>query len=212
VSESLAGAGYDESRRVTVGGRPRLRVFERDARPTAKAPIPVEAAVARFDARADARFEPGLPYAFELGRLPNTSGAVLAGLARLEGYAIDRSVRAGDELVVTLYWRGLAPMVKDYSAFAHLVATGDDTRVAAQSDGAPGWCGDIAPTTAWQPGRIVVDRRVLEVPLDTPPGRYSVRVGMYNYETLVRLPLLGPSGQVEGDHVPLGDVVVRPRT
>ncbi|MFN2114267.1 MAG: glycosyltransferase family 39 protein [Anaerolineae bacterium] len=158
----------------------------------------VEDVVARYDSELSAPdFEPLLPYGYETGYVAvpfvtddNPDGVVFDGKARLVGVDYDTEPLApGDEAALTLYWQGLQPMQKDYSVFVHLTDPDDATAVRAQSDGAPGICGKPQPATTWEPGRIVLDRRVLRLPDDLPDGDYVLRGGLYDYETLERLPV-----------------------
>ena len=69
--------------------------------------------------------------------------------AELLGYRIaDKSVRPGDELDVTLYWRAPQPLDMDYKVFVHVVREG---QVVAQHDAEPGLGG--YPTRAGAPER-----------------------------------------------------------
>lgn len=86
---------------------------------------------------------------------------------------------------LTLYWQTAVAQPASYKIFVHVVdpATGS---IVAQSDHIPrGW---HYPTTAWQPGEIVADRLTLP---DVPPGRYALRVGLYDEATGARVPVRG---------------------
>jgi hypothetical protein len=98
------------------------------------------------------------------------------------------AVRAGQSLTVDLHWVALSPLGTDYTVFVHLLAgynpaTGGP--VWAQDDSRPLAGGH--PTTRWQPGQVVVDRHVVDVPEGTPPGTYQVAVGLYDALTGDRL-------------------------
>ena len=120
--------------------------------------------------------------------------------AELLGYRIsDRSMRPGDELDVTLFWRAQQPLDKDYKVFVHVVRDG---QVAAQHDSEPGLGG--FPTSRWRSGEIVTDRHPIQVPPETQAGSYSVMVGLYD-------PASGDRAQLSqgGDALPLtGNVTV----
>lgn len=45
------------------------------------------------------------------------------------------------------------------------------------------------PTVAWAPGEIVADTYTITVPANTPEGTYQVVGGLYQLQTLQRLPL-----------------------
>jgi hypothetical protein len=60
-----------------------------------------------------------------------------------------------------------------------------DGGVLAQSDGEPvGW---MRPTTGWALGEVVLDERILALPAETPPGRYTLVAGLYDPDTGQRL-------------------------
>ena len=62
----------------------------------------------------------------------------------------------------------------------------------AQGDGPP-LLGDY-PTRVWSSGELVVDPHVVALPADLPAGQYRLLVGMYDLETLARLPRLDGAG------------------
>jgi hypothetical protein len=93
---------------------------------------------------------------------------------------------------------------KNYKVFAHLVDS--DGRLVAQRDSEP--AGGSRPTTTWLPNEAITDRVGLLLPPDLEPGEYGLLVGMYNPETLERLPLLNAAGEVVGDSVPLTSVLI----
>ena len=72
---------------------------------------------------------------------------------------------------------------------------------------APNWRGPL-PTTAWRPGEIVPDTRTIVVPADAPPGRYRVTIGLYNYQTMERLPASDAAGAALGEEVELTTIEV----
>lgn len=126
------------------------------------------------------------------------------GWIQLAGYAITPQTTPGGELLLALRWESLRPVEENYHVFVHLLnADGDKL---AQRDGGPvQW---MRPTSAWQPGEIIVDRYGLLLPADLPYGSYSIAVGLYNPITGQRLPVsAGP-----GDYaIELGPVAVQPR-
>ncbi|RME74288.1 MAG: glycosyl transferase, partial [Chloroflexi bacterium] len=88
--------------------------------------------------------------------------------------------------------------------FVHLLDS--EGRLVAQHDAAPWWEAPI-PTSTWRPGEQLLDRHPLNLPPDLPPGEYQLRVGVYYWETLERLPVL-ENGQPSGDSVELGRVTL----
>lgn len=120
----------------------------------------------------------------ELGQV---RGVEFGGQVALTGYQFEPSE---DYLAVTLAWQALQTHLPDYTVFAQLLASDTQTRVAGIDS--PPLKGDY-PTSRWLAGEVVVDRAVVAVPPDLPPGRYDIIVGLYRPETGQRLLL--PNGQ-----------------
>lgn len=124
--------------------------------------------------------------------------AIWTNGAELLGYHIaDWSVGPGQELDVTLYWRGQQPLDKDYKVFVHLMRDG---QVVAQHDAEPGLGG--YPTSTWRAGEVVTDRHPIQVQPDAQTGSAAVVVGLYDPATGDRAQLV--SG---GDSLQLADKV-----
>ena len=99
------------------------------------------------------------------------------------------TVSAGQSLTITLTWETLKPVSGNYVAFVHLLDGGPEAGqnpLKAQHDGLP--CDGAEPTWRWQPGEYVLDEHVLTVPPDLPAGEYLLGVGLYDADTLQRLP------------------------
>jgi len=126
--------------------------------------------------------------------------ANLGDQVTLLGY--DLRIRAGDSLLLTLYWQAQREMDKDYTVFIHLVD--GEAKIWAQDDNQPE--GGFYPTSFWDEGEIVRDEYELLLPADMPEGEYELRVGMYIPETMERLPAWGQGEAV--DWVTLGSVRV----
>jgi uncharacterized membrane protein len=127
---------------------------------------------------------------------------------RLTGYRISTPEAGGlaDEdrqIDVMLQWQPDAAVTRDYTVFVHLVDA--DGQVVSQSDAQPGWVVPW-PTHRWLPGQPILDSHQLLIPPQLPPGRYQVRVGLYYWETLERLPLLDQAMQPIADYLELGQV------
>jgi len=138
------------------------------------------------------------------GEFPNPLDANFGDQIGLAGYTLDRRVvRPGETIRLTLYWRGLAPMERNYSVFAHVV--GVENQVWARDDGWP--VGGNAPTSLWRPGRVIEDVRDLTVGLMTPPGFYDVEVGLYASDG-ERLPVLAEDGHWLDNRVLLSTIRV----
>jgi hypothetical protein len=84
---------------------------------------------------------------------------------------------------LTLYWQTSAALDTGYTVFVH--SLGDEGALTGQADGPP--LANHYPTTAWQPGEIVADSRLV------PPGR-RYRVGLYDPASGERLPAFSADG------------------
>jgi len=116
--------------------------------------------------------------------------ALSDGIALL-GYDLSsRSVVPGETITLTLHWEARAAPSADYQVMVHLL--GVDPEPVAQGDGPP--LGGDYPTSAWASGEVIVGPHAVVLPADVPPGQYRLLVGMYNLETLVRLPHLDGAG------------------
>ena len=65
------------------------------------------------------------------------------------------------------------------------------------------------PAESWQPGMIIVQQHVFEIPPETPPGSYAVIAGLGSPETGFRYPVF-ESGDRVVDHIVLRGIEVRP--
>ncbi len=109
----------------------------------------------------------------------------------------------GERLYVRLFWRAAGQPLADYTTFVHLLAPGPDGALQqlAGIDAPPG-SGSCA-TSRWVPGEIIVDEQQLLMPDSSPPGGFSLAVGLYRAETTQRLAVPGrPNDQIV---LPLGD-------
>jgi hypothetical protein len=101
--------------------------------------------------------------------------------------------RPGDRLHLTLTWQATRPFDRDLKLFVHLLDTSD--RIVAQVDPLAG--AGVGPegtddfTSQWDPGQLIADDVVIAVPLDAPPGPYRLAFGLYDGDTLERLPVVG---------------------
>jgi hypothetical protein len=103
-------------------------------------------------------------------------------------------------LKVTLWWKCLEPPERRYTVFLHLYDTGGE--LVAQRDSQP--ASDHLPTVFWRKGDIVRDQRVIELSADLPHGRYTIAVGLYDFQMMTRLPAIAPDGtRYDGDAVVL---------
>jgi hypothetical protein len=96
---------------------------------------------------------------------------------------------------LTLYWRASSPPASDYTVFVH--ALDENGQLTGQADGPP--VANHYPTSAWQPGEIVQDSRLVPV-----AARYLT--GLYSPETGERLQAFDP----DGSRLPDDAVVIVP--
>ncbi len=130
--------------------------------------------------------------------------ADLGHKVRLLGFDLDREeVEPGGAFILTLYWQAIEETDADYHVFVHVEKEG---RIWGQKDGVPA-CGGH-PTYRWEPGEIVVDRYSVLIAPDTPPGRYPILVGMYDFYSQERLRVFNHKGEPQGDAVLLTELLI----
>jgi 4-amino-4-deoxy-L-arabinose transferase-like glycosyltransferase len=138
---------------------------------------------------------------------PQSAKIVHLGQAiQLSGYDLpDRRACPGQSLSLALHWEAGAAPPGDYTVFTQLI--GPDGLVWGQQDNQPQQ--GRYPTTAWSVGDRVVDRYIIPVRQDAPPGVYRLVVGMYSLATGERLPAIDEQGQrLPDDAITLSDVEV----
>lgn len=101
--------------------------------------------------------------------------------------------RPGDTLHLTLTWQATRPFYRDLKLFVHVLdASG---QMIAQADPLAGEGagpeGEAYLTSHWDPGELILDDVAVTIPLDAPPGPYQLAFGLYDGETLERLPVAG---------------------
>jgi hypothetical protein len=108
--------------------------------------------------------------------------------------------RPGDHLYLTLTWQATRPFDRDLKLFLHLLDAAG--QLVAQVDplagAGAGSQGMDYLTSQWAPGELILDEVAVDIPPDTPPGPYRLALGLYDANTLQRLPVVGrEDGQVE---------------
>lgn len=131
------------------------------------------------------------------------AGELRATLQPLDGAA---SLRAGQNLLLNLYWRVRQPLDRDYALFVHLKDASGATvaqrdAIVRQND---------YPTSRWQPGELAMDMADLPLPAGLAPGAYQVQIGLYEMDTFARLPLSAPAGATGDGALSLMDVTIEP--
>ena len=121
------------------------------------------------------------------GELRTRADARFGDHILLEEYALNTTTFSpGDILQLTLFWQAQLPITNRYKVFVHLI--GDPASpLAAQHDGEPG--GGLVLTTTWGVGQTVADNHGVYLPLDLPPGQYTLVIGLYDVDDGTRLRL-----------------------
>lgn len=125
---------------------------------------------------------------------------------RLDGVTLPTTAQPATGLPFTLYWQATAPLDQEYTVFVHLLDAAENK--VAQLDWQPQDATGPLPTTAWQPGRPVVDSQTLGLPSELAPGLYRLVMGLYDWRDGTRLPAHG-SQALPGDVVELGTIEIK---
>jgi hypothetical protein len=130
---------------------------------------------------------------------------VLAEQVRVSSYALDGdSVRAGGSIGLTVEWEAVGPIPLDWRQVTFL--RDRSGQIVDQTERSLG--GGSGGTSTWTPGRWVFRSSGLPIPAKTPPGEYTVGVGLYDSKAKKMATVTGGSG-VGGEEVRLGTVRVR---
>jgi 4-amino-4-deoxy-L-arabinose transferase-like glycosyltransferase len=143
------------------------------------------------------------------GDVPNPISVNFGDRMALVGYDLDRRVaKPGEDITLTLYWRGLQKMERNYTISAQLVS--EELVKAAEDSRWP--LGKDAPTMLWKVGHLLEDPKTLTVYGDAPPGIYDVRVTVFKKqdEAIEHLPVISDRGEMLVNHVTLTRVRVQP--
>jgi hypothetical protein len=137
--------------------------------------------------------------------LDRPSEATFGGQLRLLGYATERGeARPGGSLTVTLGWQALTAPGVDYSVVTVL----KDKNGQPVEQNQRGLGGGGEGTAAWEAGRWVFRTSTLAIKERTPPGEYTLAVGLYDSKARKLLPVDGAASA--DDTVSLGTIQVRP--
>lgn len=129
----------------------------------------------------------------------NPRDQVFGNALALSGFELPSgTLSPGTVVPVTLFWRVLQTPDADYTVFIHVL--NDRGELVAQFDSPPG--GGTAPTSGWRIGQTLRESYPLRLPPDLPSGTFSVRVGMYTWPAVKRLPVT-VNGSVTGDSAEL---------
>jgi hypothetical protein len=132
---------------------------------------------------------------------PASQTASFDGGRTVLGYApLEARAAPGEPVGLALTWEARGALTERYVVFVHLVDV-EGMPPAAQQDVQP--VNGLRPTYTWSPGESVHDYHALLVPQAEPGHTYSVLVGMYDADTLARLPVDGG-----GDSVRIGRLTI----
>jgi len=114
--------------------------------------------------------------------------AILDGTIILQSFDLERDhYLVGETIPLALYWTSQAAIGRDLKVFVHIMRDGKNI---VEKDNPPVQGG--RPTSGWVPGEIIKDTYALTIPPDAPPGDYWLEVGMYDPQSMQRLPVTSP--------------------
>jgi 4-amino-4-deoxy-L-arabinose transferase-like glycosyltransferase len=112
----------------------------------------------------------------------------------------------GDSLVVALTWEADGEIKEDYSVFCHLLSASRE--LVAQRDGPPIY--GLRPTSTWRADEVIEDSYEIFLGSDLTPGEYELSVGMYDVDSMKRLPAHNAAGErLPKDRIVLGLVHIK---
>jgi hypothetical protein len=121
--------------------------------------------------------------------------ARLAPGAELIGYKVEspNRVTPNDSVIVTLYWRCIAPMNVDHNLFLHVL--GQQRALVGNIDTWTG--GGLRSTSLWRVGEIYKDRYVIALdPKAQTPSKLSLDVALWEKDSSQKLPITDQTGTV----------------
>lgn len=122
------------------------------------------------------------PYPYRNGFMnPETLTDLRFGTIAFDGFTLPKGMvyKAGDSVPIALFWRTDAPLSDDLIVSWFIAPKGDTTPLVQGMDMPPQ--GGFAPTTTWQVGVPIQDRRALILPNDVPSGEYEIWVLVYRF-------------------------------
>ncbi|MBL7198716.1 MAG: glycosyltransferase family 39 protein [Anaerolineae bacterium] len=130
---------------------------------------------------------------------------------RLLGYdAGTETLEPGGVLHLTLYWQALQPVERRYKVFTHVLGPVFNAESGSflwgQQDNEP--ANGTRPTSTWRTDEVIVDEYAISLHPQSPAGRYTVEIGLYDPATGERLAVVDELGQAAADHLLLANVAV----
>ena len=111
-------------------------------------------------------------------------------LTQLQGYEI---TDYGDRWELTLFWHVKNRTPHNYNVFVHLLDA--QNQLLAQHDSEP--MNSKAPTLTWLEGELIADSHTFNIPI----SNYRVAVGLYQWQTGLRLPVWDENQQSQPDQI-----------
>ena len=102
----------------------------------------------------------------------------------LTGYRLSRNLSTG-RFQILLRWQASQPLSQDYTVTIQLLDAQE--AIVAQIDRPP--FGGAYPTSTWPGDTPIIDIYDLDLPPSVTAGSYRLAVGLYDFETLERLPI-----------------------
>jgi hypothetical protein len=120
--------------------------------------------------------------------------------------------KPGEGLPITLYWQTAGVIPDRYKAFIHVIGTAydpsDNSNIWGQQDQEPR--NAERPTTSWRPGETIADDYLIPIQADTPPGRYTIQLGLYLPLEGQRLPAFALDGTPLRDSIIIWEIDIAP--
>jgi hypothetical protein len=127
--------------------------------------------------------------------------AQFGDMIQLYGYTLTQSA---DALQLTLTWQAQSVPDKSYMIFIHLVD--QNGNIVQQRDIIP--VDGLRPTAGWRAGEVLTDVHTIPLPDTLPAGPYSLRLGLYEPDSFVRLPILFEGSQQANDQLNLRTITL----
>ena len=116
---------------------------------------------------------------------------------RLLGYTFTPAeINPGDTVKLTLYWEAVNQTNADYTIFVHLLDS--EGQLISQKDSQPQ--GGMYPVYLWDQGERVLDEYELSIDPEVPAGEYMFAIGMYELQSLERVPITTGAGELLPDN------------
>ncbi len=125
--------------------------------------------------------------------------------AELRGATFPSTATAGTSIPMNLTWHDAAPLDRSWTVFVHVV----DSRGVVIANTSEQPLAGRFPTDAWEVNDWIEDPKHIDL-TGVAPGRYQVRVGLYDSQTNERLGVYDRSRRQLGDYLVVGTLTVQP--